>query len=420
MDFTKKSIFLMDHFAKSECVSSTSGGVDANTTNTLSTLYNDIHNGYKHVAQIREPPNVHFGEINTIQEIPFPKKFPASSFPDEIRNHINESSQYFITYKTKQFGRNITFHFVTENFSSSNVDMCVEYSKNMLVWLYIINQYASSKCAKDLIVYLYMTKLQKKLPQSNLHILGENHVNTAFTTSCPVDSEIVIFRKEEWFKVFIHETFHNFALDFSDMNVSECHSKILETFQVKSDVNLFESYAEFWAELINVCFVSYLTCDDNTNKRAFIEQCRYYLDLETKFNAFQLVKALGFMGMTYSNMYKKTTHAQALRDTLYKEDTNVLAYYIIKTVLLANYPAFLGWCMTNNTSLLQFKKTQRNQMEFCKFIDSHYKSRGLLRLIACEENHLSKLIQKRHRTVKKKRDNNYILHTMRMTTCELG
>ena len=109
-----------------------------------------------------------------------------------------------------------------------------------------------------------------------------------------------------------------------------------------------------------------------------------------------------------------------IRDTLYKEDTNVLAYYIIKTVLLANYPSFLDWCMTNNTSLLQFKKTQRNQMEFCKFINSHYKSQGLLRLISCEENHLSKLIQKRPRTTKKKRDNTYILHTMRMTTCELG
>ena len=66
------------------------------------------------------------------------------------------------------------------------------------------------------------------MPDSNIDIIDQIHVNTGFTTTCPVDSEIVIFREEEWFKVFIHETFHNFALDFSDMNNSACHKIVLD------------------------------------------------------------------------------------------------------------------------------------------------------------------------------------------------
>ena len=45
------------------------------------------------------------------------------------------------------------------------------------------------------------------------------------------------------------------------------------------------------------------------------------------------------------------------------------SYYVIKTILINNYQGLLSWCKTNNFSLLQFKKTLANQMEFCNFID---------------------------------------------------
>ena len=86
----------------------------------------------------------------------------------------------------------------------------------MLVWLTIISKISSPNCSKELNIFVYFTSLKKELPESQHMILQANNVNTAFTTTCPVNSDIVIFRQEEWFKVFIHETFHNFALDFSD------------------------------------------------------------------------------------------------------------------------------------------------------------------------------------------------------------
>ena len=126
------------------------------------------------------------------------------------------------------------------------------------MWIYILNQYSSKICAKTITVYFYFTSLEKKLPKSAVSVLDEIHINTAFTTTCPRDSEIVIYRKEEWFKVFMHETFHNFGLDFSDMNNDICTRDILNIFPIDSKVNLYESYAEFWAEIMNALFCSFL------------------------------------------------------------------------------------------------------------------------------------------------------------------
>ena len=66
------------------------------------------------------------------------------------------------------------------------------------------------------------------------------------------------------------------------------------------------------------------------------------------------------MGLQYKNMYAKTDTDALLRENLYKEKTSVLAYYVIKLILLAHYQEFMCWCNKHNTSLLQFKKTSNN------------------------------------------------------------
>jgi hypothetical protein len=104
-----------------------------------------------------------------------------------------------------------------------------------------------------------------------------------------------------------------------------------------------------------------------------------------------------------------------IRENLYKEKTNVLSYYIIKTVLINNYQGFLSWCKTNNLSLLQFKKTIKNQSEFCKFISNHYKSSSMLNGISETKSFLNELNKK-----SKKINLSYVLSNLRMSICELG
>ena len=168
-----------------------------------------------------------------------------------------------------------------------------------LMWIYILSSYASKRCSNSLVVYLYFTSLEKSLPSSNVETLDELNVNTAFTTTCPKDSEIVVFRKEEWFKVLIHETFHNFGLDFSDMNNSHAHKCILDIFKVNSNVNLYESYTEFWAEIMNALFCSFYTLKNKRDIDQFLSNSEFFINFERTYSYFQLVKALDFMGLTY-------------------------------------------------------------------------------------------------------------------------
>jgi hypothetical protein len=252
------------------------------------------------------------------------------------------------------------------------------------------------------------------LPESNISILDEINVNTAFTTTCPVDSEIVVFRNEEWFKVFIHETFHNFGLDFSNMNNTEVNKCILNIFAVKSQVNLYEAYTEFWAEIMNALFCSFISLKNKHDIHSFLSNAEYYINFERTYSFFQLVKTLHFMGLQYKDLYSNSEHSKILRDHLYKEKTNVLSYYVIKCILMNNYPTFLLWCKRQNLSILQFKKTILNQKEFCKYIEKNYKTKEMLNNIYNTELFLHFLMSKKNNTTR------YLLSNLRMSMCELG
>jgi hypothetical protein len=168
------------------------------------------------------------------------------------------------------FNRNINIIFITEDDNIETlIDTYNNYVDYMLVWLYIADIYSSKKCVKQLKIFIYHTSLLKILPDTNIEILNQNNVNTGFSRTCPSDSEIVIFRKEEWFKVFIHETFHNFGLDFSSMNVIPCNEMILKLFPVNSEVTLYEAYTEFWARIINALFCSFINMK-NKNDTTYI------------------------------------------------------------------------------------------------------------------------------------------------------
>jgi len=417
MKLSKNSKQLMLFFTKNKHINNVKQS--KHTDIILSELYNDILNSYKYLNNLKQKGQYYTittKKVLTATQISKPQNFNSNSFPELVRKHIDELTMSEITYHFSLYGRNIKVHFIVED---DNVELEIEtYNKHVdsiIMWLYILNQYASKQCATSLVIYLYFTSLEKRIPNSNIFILDEINVNTAFTTTCPKDSEIVVFRKEEWFKVFIHETFHNFALDFSDMNNNNTHKCILDIFKVNSNVNLYEAYTEFWAEIMNALFCSFFSLKDKNDIEDFLSNAEFFINFERTFSFFQLVKTLDFMGLTYKDLYLETERSRILRENLYKEKTNVLSYYVIKTVLINNYQGTLSWCKTNNLSLLQFKKTIKNQSEFCKFIESHYKSNSMLNGVTDTKKFLNDLRKKGKRI-----NLSYILSNLRMSICELA
>ena len=420
MKFTKESKKLMMFFSKYNCLLSQKQ--TKNTDAILKHLYQEISNGVSYIQSLNpENTNLFYklkiNNITNISQIPKPTTFPLNAFPKEIIKHIEDYSLSSMTYSFHLFERDISIIFLTEeDTTEKQIKIYNNYVDYMLVWLYIVDRYASKSCSAELKIYIYHTSLLKIMPLSNDHILNENNINTAFTKTCQKNAEIVVFRKEEWFKAFIHETFHNFGLDFSGMNTSTCNSKILSIFKVNSEVNLFEAYTEFWARLMNALFCSYINMKNKNDIGEFLTNAELFINFELIFSFFQMVNVLNFMDLGYKNLYEKNVYSENMRKTMYKENTNVLSYYIITLILFNSYQDFLVWCDTNNTSLFQFKKTNKNLDNFCLFIENKYKTKNMLDGINCTENLLSKVIK----LDKKQKGLGYLLKNLRMTICELG
>ena len=230
------------------------------------------------------------------------------------------------------------------------------------MWMYILSSFSIKRCSKILDLYVYLTPFKKELPDNQLVTLDSEHVNTGYTTGCREQTEIVLYRKEEWFKVFIHETFHNFGLDFSDMNLTSINKYIREIFNVNIEYNIYESYCEVWARIMNTMIYSYLSLSNKhrSHPETFRNTFKENMKIEAYHSLYQSLKILTFMDLNFKVITEKSKDNIEICNHLYRENTSVFSYYIITSLLMNNYINFMRWSSKNNNILLQFKKTPGN------------------------------------------------------------
>lgn len=51
-----------------------------------------------------------------------------------------------------------------------------------------------------------------------------------------------------------------------------------------------------------------------------------------------------------------------------------------------NMNEFISWCSKNNRNVIDFKKSNNNIMEYCRFIKKHYKNPNFISAIEYIEN----------------------------------
>jgi hypothetical protein len=355
----------------------------------------------------------------------FPRANNYKGIPNEIQNTIENITQTTKIYNFKVKNRNIRVFFVFPSGSQYNEKKMMKYLEKIFIWLSIGYKYSPVNCAKNLNVYLYLIDLHKTLPTIDANPIGWMNANTAFTYSCsdynissPKDiannndiTEIIIFREEEWFKVFIHETFHCMGLDFSHMDTQFSNSKIHSIFNITNDIKLFESYTESLAEIMNSIFYVYYSVI-NTK---YIENVDYIykkieenMKYEILFSLFQCVKILDHYGLSYSVMYDVNARELCKK---YSENSPIFSYYVLKPILLYNINDFIGWINKNNKGSLSFTKTTENINKYCMFFENFYKKDGYIRIIQNIEKEFIKI----------KNDEKFKteLETLRMTLFEM-
>ena len=409
-----------------------------------------------------------------------PSLFKSIYVPPKIADYIKEKATYLLEYNCDLGdGKTVTVKFIlfdTSHYELNNIrKKGASYFKQCVLKIYILlkllSKYSNTECGKNLECLIYLTPFKRKLPNfskdemstqmyhyydapendtdndsNNMYgagirthgVIGASHVNGGLSNICQLDGRIIVYRREEWFKVLIHETMHNYGLDFSTLDLSLANKKLHSIFSVQTDIKLFESYCETWARVMNVFFESYFELNrhsrvffaplttrkkfvNNAHKQHFVslknrntvtDKKERFLNIfydniqhESVFSIFQCVKILNFMGLDYNIISSSNDENYTIVNKLYKEQTNVFAYYVIVSILLGNFNNFILWCIDNNTNLFNFKKDDASIDSFVMFISKNYKNSELLQMIVGLEKRLEN----------KTSSDQILLSTMRMT-----
>lgn len=262
----------------------------------------------------------------------------------------------------KKLHYKIERHYVFDNTRVSMCIFCVNKSfpfhtlYNLLnYYIFVLNKLNRMPVVN---IILYLTNIKKLFPQSTDTILNEDNVNSGVTFLSEDEKTIIIYRKEELYKVLLHELIHYYEIDFHNYD-NKFDKYFINKFniQVKSPVKninnplaLYEAYTDSVA-----CYGHLITNVLFKNK---------YGDLNT------LIK---------QSLTKEKKHYMLQAAKVYKfgnlsEDTHCFSYYIVKACIFKNFDKFIqfvakqGLLLNNRTkheSFITFVKEIMND-EFFK------------------------------------------------------
>ena len=323
----------------------------------LNEIYNNIIEGNKYINNLNNDIEEKKLIKNNVSEILFSAH--DEYFPKEIKDYIVTRIKYQIIYRTKINGKQVNVKLYTTK--QLHNEEYREIIKKILMAIYTLNLYSSSKCSKNINIDIFFTPFKKKFSKNLNVALGPINVNTGYSTAgCNKVGEITIYREEEWYKVLIHELFHNLNLDFSTMKMDKWREVLHSKLGFNSEFNIYETYCETWARILNVAFIAYIQV---TNKKQFIEKFNKLIEVEQLFTLIQCNKIL----------------KRIKNPSDYYENSNILCYYVFTAALMNNSEDFIKWCLKNNgDKFLKFSNTIKNVDSFLDLILKEYSSAEFL------------------------------------------
>ena len=381
MFLTKKSNYNISNILK--CVNINFNDIKYKRNNLMIKIYNIFKTIEKKSNKIKLTGDKIYDDIY-IKNIA--SKLNDSKFIDRtVLSYIDQYINICNSYKFKIGNTIIKLNFLyltTSEQTSNNYDKYINNSiKYILHWLYICKLLCNINL-KNLNIDIYFTPLMKKLPNLKGDIITSANVNSGYSSYKFNESykrDIIIYRHEEWFKVLLHETIHVFDLDFKNINTDDTKLKLMNHFKIfNSDYEFNETYCEFWACIMNNFYYSYYNSNGNLKKTllTFEINCQ----IERYFSLKQMKKVLSHYNIDYNNLFDEN-YTNSMK-YLYKENTNVLCYYILKSILMFNYDKIINWCNYKNLNLINFNENKTNTKEFGKLIIKYSTDKKFLKDIS--------------------------------------
>ena len=312
---------------------------------------------------------IHVSKKKDIQDISF--------LDQNIQSFIFKN--YVYTYSFQHSG----FPTILKMGSSSPfLTPLIERDGIQLLYLILFFQYFCNKNVTQE-VYYYPTSFKKVFSKNPL---SPREVNSGVTFIEKAEAQhnhngkVVLFRKEEVYKVCIHELIHSFHMDYP---------LIIHSHSMKSElcsnypILLNEAYTESLATMINLYFV-YLQKEGYMNKYGIYHMSEnYIIDImklrrmfknELNYELRLSKKVLYHNGLKYNELYQLVKRDTCLKKFL--QHTNVFSYYVLKPLILNNidyYDNFMknytnqGFINENGINVLE-----QYILEILKDENSHY------------------------------------------------
>tara|TARA_Y100000816_G_C26083074_1_gene571122 strand:+ start:858 stop:1862 length:1005 start_codon:yes stop_codon:yes gene_type:complete len=290
----------------------------------LQILYNKLNKYYNNI--VLKDFNYKLTKVKNI------KLIDTHFIPDKVRLYIQKNLiyKYNIIYKFKNISINVKY------FSKKEVPINTFkiILKRIIFMMIISNTYININ------IDIYDTPYKKKFNCNNEKKCGKletNNVNSGLNYS----NNIIIFRKEEYLKLLLHELIHALDLDYKYETLQQ-NKIIFETFNVNSNNLLInESYVETWAIILNTYCVLQ---EKNINT---LDNFKKLLKKELAHSLLQCAKLCVYYNIDdFNKIY--LNHKNTI---YYKDNVNTFSYHIIKTINLYYLRNYLKNFQSNNCIL---------------------------------------------------------------------
>jgi hypothetical protein len=297
---------------------------------------------------------------NVIQEIINQLENSLRFISLKIRQQIDLGFKYLYEYKDSE----LSFKLQTnDDIPLDNIYWSFLYARMKSVYrLYIKNKpdHIYNKTPINFDIYLLDTP--KYFPRKG-KVFGPDEVNSGCTYQSTINEKYInIWRKEEHFKLILHESIHYYNIDHSHNFMNEkvdvnCHYQIINNEGPRIFEALTESLTVFLNSFANAYQIYYLENKTIKNKPILdtydfqkIDEIRDELFFqEKKFFALQIAKIVKHINpdaQTFKQFLIKPEHCDLSRTrqkNKLEETTSLLSYHIIKGTNIIFDQEFLEW-----------------------------------------------------------------------------
>lgn len=356
-------------------------------------FFNTFYDGYNNTKE----PNYKIIKLNNEKffkqknRILTEDSFISNPIKNEIKKFNNcykieclsKLQKDFYPYNSNKYMPCIEIYYFTKNKEIQNKQI-----KAILLRLFFISNLYSklSQDSTPVKCWICPTHLKKLMPKNSNNrnknkILGPNEVNSGLCI--PSYREIILWRNEELNKVLIHELIHTFNLDEKLYETNNLKNYIYKTLNIsrKTKINPNEAYTESLAIILNTIFNM---VDENNNSMSTKDLYKKYtnqINTEIDFSINQASKILLYNGYTNINELFKSNNSnnkyinKKYQDIQWKQNTNVLSYYILKIAILNNSKKFINYLKDTNNLYIN------NSHNFIKILNKSLDNKAFINKI---------------------------------------